>query len=437
MESNWAKRQHVKVPVQTLGNTLSLTQARVHLAQQSVCTAARARLGAFQAGAAAAQACVSREEGPRCGILWNSSLFAPHVPHTSSLSTPPQRGELFALADSQAASAEKAAPGSLSVMFAGTARLASAQIPLGTRPPAPLSNTPFSALLPASSARQHLDSALREGFPAHGATEASDFTGVSSCFVRKQLTGAQAEGKQWQEGSELQGELRGTPPARKSRAQPSPALRLVIFLPWQSEGWLERLTRRQAVLLCCGLAGLIYFLQPRLFQRSAREPPTVSYTPDSGEQGAGPVLNLTAWGAPVVWGGSLESQRRRREFETQAVRTGLVVPLYTFPYEKREDSKAFVDDSEGDYYYTSEFFGGLRAEVYQLALVCSRFILQDMEKSFHAFQFEESYLNRPTRVLSPEYSYWDAPGTPDIPVKRILSLQRGCLRGPESRESYC
>ncbi|XP_015215537.2 globoside alpha-1,3-N-acetylgalactosaminyltransferase 1-like [Lepisosteus oculatus] len=325
---------------------------------------------------------------------------------------------------------------------------------------------------------------------------------------------------------------------------------------------LERLTRRQAVLLCCGLAGLIYFLQPHLFQRSAREPPTVSYTPDSGERGPGPVLNLTAWGAPVVWGGSLESQRRRREFETQAVRTGLVVfvvgkyshylqrfvtsaeryfleghvvtyyiltdnlrgvtplslragrelkafyiaerpdwvhlsktrmsllgsaikelirhdvdyvfcadvdqefinpvgaeilgdlvatfhpqyynrPLYTFPYEKREDSKAFVDDSEGDYYYTSEFFGGLRAEVYQLALVCSRFILQDMEKSFHAFQFEESYLNRylinsrPTRVLSPEYSWWDAPGTPDIPVKRILSLQRGCLRGPESRESYC
>ncbi|XP_041129579.1 globoside alpha-1,3-N-acetylgalactosaminyltransferase 1-like [Polyodon spathula] len=106
-------------------------------------------------------------------------------------------------------------------------------------------------------------------------------------------------------------------------------------------------------------------------------------------------------------------------------------PLDTYPYERTEDSKAYVDGSEGDYYYTSEIYGGSCPEVYKLALTCSQFIIQDMEISFHAFLFEESYLNRyliqnrPTRLLSPEYNWLAAQKTSEeIQVKRILSLQR-------------
>ncbi|MBN3298285.1 GBGT1 acetylgalactosaminyltransferase, partial [Amia calva] len=118
-------------------------------------------------------------------------------------------------------------------------------------------------------------------------------------------------------------------------------------------------------------------------------------------------------------------------------------PHYTFPYETTLDSKAYVEDSEGDYYYTSELYGGLCSEIYELALLCSQFIIQDMEMSYHAFLFEESYLNRffinkrPSRILSPEYSWWDAPETSNIQVKRILSLQRGCFQDSESKGANC
>ncbi|KAK6492429.1 globoside alpha-1,3-N-acetylgalactosaminyltransferase 1-like [Huso huso] len=106
-------------------------------------------------------------------------------------------------------------------------------------------------------------------------------------------------------------------------------------------------------------------------------------------------------------------------------------PLDMYPYERTVDSKAYVDGSEGDYYYTSEIYGGSCPEVYKLVLTCSQFIIQDMEISFHAFLFEESYLNRyliqnrPTRLLSPEYNWLAAQKTSEeIQVKRILSLQR-------------
>ncbi|XP_036385859.1 globoside alpha-1,3-N-acetylgalactosaminyltransferase 1-like [Megalops cyprinoides] len=108
------------------------------------------------------------------------------------------------------------------------------------------------------------------------------------------------------------------------------------------------------------------------------------------------------------------------------------MPLYTYPYEKAEVSLAFVEEGEGDFYYTSELYGGLCSEVYALTRACSQFILQDSEASFHALQYEESYLNRylinrrPTCVLSPEYSWWDSPRSPEVPVQRIVSLGREC-----------
>ncbi|XP_006007864.1 globoside alpha-1,3-N-acetylgalactosaminyltransferase 1-like [Latimeria chalumnae] len=104
-------------------------------------------------------------------------------------------------------------------------------------------------------------------------------------------------------------------------------------------------------------------------------------------------------------------------------------PPETYPYERTSVSKAFVDSSKGDYYYTSELYGGLCQEVYKLAHTCSQFIMQDMEIDFYAILFEESYLNKylvykkPTKVLSPEYSWPAIKETSDeIQFKRILSL---------------
>ncbi|KAK5872854.1 hypothetical protein PBY51_013516 [Eleginops maclovinus] len=106
------------------------------------------------------------------------------------------------------------------------------------------------------------------------------------------------------------------------------------------------------------------------------------------------------------------------------------MPRNAFPYETEEVSSACVEDDEGDYYYTSELYGGLVSEMHKLARACSLLILQDHANGVVAKGLEESYLNRylidhrPTCVLSPEYSWWDSGLAPDVPVQRIVSLGR-------------
>ncbi|KAJ8395570.1 hypothetical protein AAFF_G00030510 [Aldrovandia affinis] len=331
------------------------------------------------------------------------------------------------------------------------------------------------------------------------------------------------------------------------------------FLNCAPSSGLERVTRRRLFLACLALSGFIYFLRGR--KAGVGNKPAISPLLESQAGGipkerelaerAAQYLNVTSWQAPVVWGDSALSDRRREDFSYQTFKTGLVVfvvgrysqyllrfmasaesyflpgenvvyyimtdnlravpdlqlpegremkpihvaempewgrlsrirmsllagaikdriqreveylfcmdvdqefvnlvgteilgdlvatlhpeycgmPLYTFPYEKAEVSQAFVDEGEGDFYYTSELYGGLCAEVYALARACSHFILQDSEAGFHALQYEESYLNRylinqrPTCVLSPEYSWWDSPRTLEVPVQRIVSVGRQC-----------
>uniref|UniRef100_A0A7N6BE06 Globoside alpha-1,3-N-acetylgalactosaminyltransferase 1 (FORS blood group) n=1 Tax=Anabas testudineus TaxID=64144 RepID=A0A7N6BE06_ANATE len=108
------------------------------------------------------------------------------------------------------------------------------------------------------------------------------------------------------------------------------------------------------------------------------------------------------------------------------------MPRSSFPYEAEEVSSACVEEDEGDYYYTSELYGGLVSEVNKLARTCSLLILQDHANGVVARGLEESYLNRylidhrPTCVLSPEYNWWDSELTADVPVQRIVSLGRQC-----------
>lgn len=111
------------------------------------------------------------------------------------------------------------------------------------------------------------------------------------------------------------------------------------------------------------------------------------------------------------------------------------MPRNTFPYEIEEVSSACVQEEEGDYYYTSELYGGLVSEMYRLARVCSLLILQDQANGVTARGHEESYLNRyfidhrPTCVLSPEYSWWDSDLAADVPAQRLVSLGRQCRAG--------
>ncbi|XP_034442306.1 globoside alpha-1,3-N-acetylgalactosaminyltransferase 1-like isoform X2 [Hippoglossus hippoglossus] len=108
------------------------------------------------------------------------------------------------------------------------------------------------------------------------------------------------------------------------------------------------------------------------------------------------------------------------------------MPRNTFPYEIEEASSACVDDDEGDYYYTSELYGGLVSEMYRMSRACSMLIFQDQANGVVARGLEESYLNRylidhrPTCVLSPEYSWWDSALAADVPVQRLVSLGRQC-----------
>uniref|UniRef100_A0A4W3JPH5 Globoside alpha-1,3-N-acetylgalactosaminyltransferase 1-like protein n=1 Tax=Callorhinchus milii TaxID=7868 RepID=A0A4W3JPH5_CALMI len=105
-------------------------------------------------------------------------------------------------------------------------------------------------------------------------------------------------------------------------------------------------------------------------------------------------------------------------------------PKNVYPYEQTSVSKAYVDGLEGDYYYTSELYGGKCNDVYELTLTCSQFIIQDIEIDFTAIMFEESYLNRyfintkPTKVLSSEYSWPARRESTEFVVKRIFSLER-------------
>ncbi|KAM9408611.1 globoside alpha-1,3-N-acetylgalactosaminyltransferase 1-like [Pholidichthys leucotaenia] len=119
------------------------------------------------------------------------------------------------------------------------------------------------------------------------------------------------------------------------------------------------------------------------------------------------------------------------------------MPRNAFPYEVEEVSSACVEEEEGDYYYTSELFGGLVSEMYRLARECSLLILQDEANGIMASGLEESYLNRylidhrPTCVLSPEYSWWNSALTVDVPVQRLVSVGRQCqVYDKQKREQY-
>ena len=104
-------------------------------------------------------------------------------------------------------------------------------------------------------------------------------------------------------------------------------------------------------------------------------------------------------------------------------------PRSKYTYDTNPKSTAYIDKTEGEYYFIGAFFGGCRETIIQMALTIERNIKKDMkEHRYIAVWHDDSHLNRylidhpPTKLLSPEYLC--TPSNRSF-RKRIVQLSKG------------
>ncbi|KAM4744335.1 N-acetyllactosaminide alpha-1,3-galactosyltransferase-like [Anableps anableps] len=123
----------------------------------------------------------------------------------------------------------------------------------------------------------------------------------------------------------------------------------------------------------------------------------------------------------------------RRRFGSEALGESVALlhahyyklPKYRFTYDRNPKSKACM--TEGDYYYHAAIFGGTCEKVKALADYCYVNIMEDKMNNVEALWHDESHLNKyfwlnkPTKLLSPEYCWDNFIGdTKDILIKRLI-----------------
>nr|XP_043887482.1 N-acetyllactosaminide alpha-1,3-galactosyltransferase-like isoform X1 [Solea senegalensis] len=100
------------------------------------------------------------------------------------------------------------------------------------------------------------------------------------------------------------------------------------------------------------------------------------------------------------------------------------LPKYRFTYDKNPKSKAFMET--GDFYYHAAIFGGFWENVKNLTDVCYQRIMEDKMNKVEALWHDESHLNKyfwlnkPHRLLSPEYCWDMSLPAKDIRISRLI-----------------
>ncbi|XP_075874006.1 N-acetyllactosaminide alpha-1,3-galactosyltransferase-like isoform X2 [Nelusetta ayraudi] len=101
------------------------------------------------------------------------------------------------------------------------------------------------------------------------------------------------------------------------------------------------------------------------------------------------------------------------------------LPKERFTYDKNPKSKAYMET--GDFYYHAAIFGGLWQNVKNLTDSCYLSIMEDKKAGVEALWHDESHLNKyfwlnkPSRLLSPEYCWDQSIGdNTDISVTRLI-----------------
>ncbi|XP_016069154.1 PREDICTED: N-acetyllactosaminide alpha-1,3-galactosyltransferase-like 1 [Miniopterus natalensis] len=101
-----------------------------------------------------------------------------------------------------------------------------------------------------------------------------------------------------------------------------------------------------------------------------------------------------------------------------------------FPYERRSKSAAFIPFGQGDFYYHSAIFGGTPKDILNFIAEYRKGVIHDIKNELSS-TYEHHlnkyfFINKPTKLLSPEYNWDPAFRTPpQIKHVKIACQSRG------------